>query len=151
MSNMLQTQIEHRLADKKVNDIWMRIESFVIDDASAQRPFSLVLAEEMQWDQEFTRLAISEYKKFMYLSVLFPDGMTPSVDVDTVWHLHLLYTKNYRSFCRDALGCDFLDHEPSKGGSDESSRFENIYLDTLAKYEEVFGVKAPTEIWGNRT
>src|SRR5579883_1698060 len=93
--------------DSKLRELWERIESFEMDDSNAARPFSSVLAEEMEWDEEFTELAITEYKKFMLLANFFPEEMVPSIDVDTVWHLHLLYTRSYQEFCQQALGRTF--------------------------------------------
>jgi hypothetical protein len=129
---------------------WERVASFVIDDPSAEQPFSFILRQEMEWDSEFTELAISEYRKFMLLCSLYPHSMTPSVHVDTVWHLHLLYTRNYHKFCLETLDCNFLHHDPSKGGPVEDQIFTDFYAITLAKYVEIFGTIPPDPIWGSR-
>ncbi len=129
---------------------WQKILSFELDDLQADEPFSFVLREEMQWDEDFTILALQEYKRFMLLSSLFPSLMTPSVHVDTVWHLHLLYTRSYHRFCKEALDCEFIHHEPSKGGEQQESYFKGLFKGTLEKYEEVFGEAPPVEIWGRR-
>src|SRR5579883_3518658 len=63
---------------------WELVRSFEMDDAGARSPFSVVLAEEMEWDSAFTALAILEYKKFMLLTSIFAERMVPSIDVDTV-------------------------------------------------------------------
>jgi hypothetical protein len=134
-----------------VADFWQRAEAFEIDDSTAESPFSRVLMEEMQWDENFTRLAILEYKKFMLLSALFPNGnMTPSVHVDTVWHMHLLYTRSYQQFCKEAFNTDFLHHEPSKGGTAEAGTHKNSYDETLNVYMKMFGIEPLQEIWGAR-
>lgn len=131
--------------------IWERAKLFQIDDPTAESPFSAVLSEEMQWDKEFTDLAINEYKRFMVLSALFPDGnTTPSVHVDTVWHMHLLYTRSYHAFCNDALESEYLHHEPSKGGVSDVQMHRDSYAETLETYVRVFGVEPPREIWGAR-
>jgi hypothetical protein len=126
---------------------WNRICSFELDDVDAEKPFSAVLAEEMDWDAPFTQLAISEYKRFMLLVSIFDDRMVPSIDVDTVWHLHLLYTRSYQKFCRGALGLPFVHHEPAKGNSGENAEYKQLYRETLARYRELFG-KPPEIIWG---
>jgi hypothetical protein len=134
-----------------VADLWRRAEAFEIDYPTAESPFSRVLMDEMQWDETFTCLAILEYKKFMLLSVLFPNGnMTPSVHVDTVWHMHLLYTRSYHQFCKEALNSDFLHHEPSKGGTVEAGTHKDSYAETLNVYVKTFGIEPPHEIWGAR-
>ncbi|MBX9877523.1 MAG: glycine-rich domain-containing protein-like [Candidatus Obscuribacterales bacterium] len=135
----------------ELSELWERIQSFEIDDPTAEEPFSAVLREEMDWDNNFIALAIEEYKRFMLLTKLYPDRMVPSVHVDTVWHLHLLYTRNYHLFCKNALSSDFVHHEPSKGGNEEDSFFAGLYDDTLSRYQDVFARIPPEEIWGSRT
>lgn len=119
---------------------WQRIESFEL-------PITDALASEMDWDLAFIQIASMEYKKFVFLSSLYPDRMVPSIHVDTVWHMHLLYTRSYQNFCRNALQVEFLHHEPSSGGSEEESKYKSLYLNTLIVYEEFFG-SPPVAIWG---
>jgi hypothetical protein len=130
---------------------WRRVEAFAMDDPTAAEPLSFTLWQEMQWTEEFSALAILEYKRFMLLCSIFPDGnMTPSVHVDTVWHLHLLYTRSYQRFCQETLDCAFFHHEPSKGGEQEEALHQDAYSDTLAAYVDTFGMEPPVEIWGAR-
>lgn len=138
------------VSDPVVADWWARVQAFSLDNANSAEPYSFVLKDEMSWTEEFTQLAILEYKKFMLLSRLYPDNMTPSVHVDTTWHLHLLYTKNYQSFCRDALDTEFLHHEPSGGGTSDEAAHINWYAETLICYMDTFGNVPPPEIWGQR-
>jgi hypothetical protein len=137
-------------SDASLAEMWQKIATFQIDDLTAEQPFSSVLVQEMGWDEDFANLAILEYRKFMLLCNLYPQAMTPSVHVDTVWHLHLLYTRNYHSFCVEALGCNYLHHEPSKGGPVEDQIFTDFYAATLKMYSEVFGSIPPESIWGRR-
>lgn len=127
-------------------DRWQRLSLFEIDDQDAEMPFSRSLALEMDWSPEFVQLAINEYKRFILLSSLYED-MVPSMDVDTVWHMHLLYTRSYQRMCREALDRDFLHHEPGRGGAEEAAEFEQLYLVTLSRYAELFG-PPPVEVWG---
>jgi hypothetical protein len=128
---------------------WRKAQAFLIDDQSGKGTFSAALMKDLQWDREFTELAIYEYKKFMFLRSLFPDkNFLPSVHVDTVWHLHLLYTVGYQRFCREALDTDFIHHDPSKGGVEEKEAEQKAYSETLAAYVETFGIDPPVEIWG---
>lgn len=138
------------LVRTELADRWDRIQLFEFDDPHANQPFSKGLAEEMEWDYEFTLQVIAEYRKFMLLSSLAPDSMVPSVHIDTVWHWHLLYTKSYRLFCQTALGCEFLDHNPGTGNYGEEEHFSLLYKRTLACYEEFFGRRAPEAIWGGQ-
>jgi hypothetical protein len=139
------------VSDPSISARWQRVEGFVIDDPDAEEPFSLVLADKMFWSKELTAFMIQEYKKFMLMCSLFPEGsITPSVDIDTVWHLHLLYTRSYFRFCSEALDVPYLHHEPSKGGTDDRTFHEGSYDETLVKYQEVFGTEPPEAAWGCR-
>ena len=82
------------------------------------------------------------------MSSMFPGEIVPSTHVDTVWHMHLLYTRNYQQFCREALDREFLHHEPASGDEEEIEQFRSMYKETLQKYEQFFGTKPPSEIWG---
>ena len=104
------------------------------------------LARENQWSMEFATAAINEYRRFIYLCCL-RKGMTPSVEVDQVWHLHLLYSEDYHDFCQNVLGKNIL-HGPTKGGEAEVSRFRQQYLNTLLCYENEFG-KPDSQFWPN--
>ena len=139
------------VSDPMIADRWARVLDFQIDDPNARTPFSVVLAERMFWTREMTDLMILEYKKFMLLCSLYPqNNMTPSVDVDTIWHLHLLYTNCYFRFCRQALDYNYLHHEPSNGNEEEVEFHESSYDETLEKYNEVFGMEPPLVVWGQR-
>lgn len=102
----------------------------------------------MDWDEKFVGLAISEYKRFTLLCTLYPEQTVPSTHVDTVWHMHLLYTRNYQKYCREALGQEFLHHQPASGDEDEAAEFKELYSETLDRYKLHFGVQPPKEIWG---
>jgi hypothetical protein len=141
---------ENKFTLKQVFERWTTTLNFVIDDATACKPFSRALSLAMSWDDEFTALATLEYKKFMFLCSLFPQAsLTPSLHVDTVWHMHLLYTRSYHQFCKEALGCRFFHHEPSTGEPSEQQFHEDSYSNTVDLYESYFGL-APIEFWGKR-
>jgi uncharacterized protein (TIGR04222 family) len=73
--------------------------------------------------------------------------VSPSEDVDQVWHLHLAYTKSYwQEFCGEILKRPFH-HNPTKGGAEESAKFETWYANTLASYRKFFGEEPPKDIW----
>lgn len=147
-------QAARESGNSAIVDLFKNVEEFELDDLSAERPLSLVLREQMHWDEEFCSLAISEYKKFMFLSSLHADKMVPAEDVDSVWHCHLTYTRSYQKFCQEILGCGFIHHLPSNlsDGSDDSEELllENSYRITLDCYRKAFGHEAPEIIWGTR-
>jgi uncharacterized membrane protein YgcG len=128
-------------------DLWNRILAFRIDNSNAIVTFSAKLAREQNWSADFTRLAIDEYKKFIFLCCISENGAAPSQIVDEVWHLHLTYTQSYWvDFCKNTLGRE-LHHNPSTGGDTEDKRHKNWYLETLDLYKETFGEEAPADIW----
>lgn len=139
-------------SNSHIADRWQRVQDFMIDDPTASEPFSVVLKDRMFWSDDLASMVVHEYKRYMLLCSLFSEeGMTPSVHVDTVWHLHLLYTRSYFSFCQGALDCFYIHHEPSKGnGADEEAENIDSYTNTLDRYKETFGVEAPRAVWGAR-
>ena len=131
-------------------NLWQRIQGFSIDAENVAFPFSKKLAKEENWTPEFTEKAIEEYKKFVYLCCISPNGASPSEIVDKVWHLHLIYTQNYwEDFCPNILKRN-LHHHPSNGGTAEVSKHKSWFTETLENYREVFSYEAPEEIWKNQ-
>ncbi|WP_347217472.1 hypothetical protein [Chryseobacterium sp.] len=131
----------------KDDSLWNRIQEFSLDASDADFPFSKKLAKEENWSLEFTRKAIEEYKKFVYLCCILPKGASPSEIVDKVWHMHLIYTQNYwEEFCPNILKRP-LHHHPSKGGEAERDKHHNWFENTLENYRRVFQQEAPEEIW----
>lgn len=131
------------------DDRWPLVRDFALDDPTAQRPFSTRLRDANQWTDEFTAEAIGEYRKFMFLCRVAGHPLTPSVVVDSVWHMHLLYSRNYLAFCEKVIG-RFVHHDPGKGNDTESERFSKQYIATLVAYRKHFG-SPPESIWGRLT
>jgi hypothetical protein len=127
--------------------LWENIRTFAFDDPASNFPFSKKLQKENNWSSSFTNEAIEEYRKFIFLCCILPDGASPSETVDKVWHLHLTYTTNYWiHFCKNTLQKD-IHHYPSKGGSEEQTKHTDWYQQTLSKYKEVFETTPPAAIW----
>ena len=124
-----------------------RLKTFNLDSPSSTFPFSSRLAKENQWSPAYARRVIEEYKRFAFLAVAAGHPVSPSENVDQAWHLHLTYSQNYwRVFCPEVLQQPFH-HQPTKGGTDESAKFQDWYTRTLASYENFFGEKPPADIW----
>ncbi len=71
--------------------------------------------------------------------------MTPSEEVDQVWHLHLTFSRDYWDvWCSEVLGTK-LHHDPTQGGPAEQARYRSQYGATLAAYERHFGL--PPEVY----
>ncbi len=126
---------------------WQKINHFSLDDPASDYSFSDRLARENGWSLEFTLRAIHEYKRFIFLICIAPHPLTPSDEVDQVWHLHLLYTQSYWiDFCEQTIG-RHIHHGPTKGGSSERNKYDDWYNKTLALYAETFGQSAPADLW----
>lgn len=126
-------------------NLWLRLQACELDNPDASFPFSRRLARENGWSHPFARRVITEYLKFVYLFQLGEGPVTPSDEVDQVWHLHLTYTRHYWGPFTQAMGAP-LHHGPTLGGSAQASRFEDLYGKTLALYRREFG-EPPQDIW----
>ena len=128
-------------------DLYERIQAFSLDQPNAQLSFSKRLARDNGWSFQYAQQVIEEYKKFAFLAVAAGHPVTPSDQVDQVWHLHLTYTRSYwEEFCLRVLQTP-LHHDPTLGGEDENQKFDDWYSKTLKSYEQFFGAKPPVEIW----
>ncbi|MDN5288081.1 MAG: hypothetical protein JWR38_4355 [Mucilaginibacter sp.] len=129
------------------NPLWMRIDQYAIDDANVVIPFSKKLAQTEKWMSGFTKDAIDEYKRFVYLCCISKNGASPSIVVDKVWHMHLLYTTEYwKEFCPNVLQRE-LHHFPNVGGIVDYDKHHDWYLETLILYIRVFKQNPPAKFW----
>ncbi len=130
--------------------LWQRIESFPFDAPDSRLPFSHRLARENKWDYNFGLKAIEEYRKFIFLCCISPQGASPSKVIDEVWHLHLIYTQSYwEEFCGKTLNRN-IHHHPSAGGAQERNKHENWRTDTLDLYRNTFNAEPPPEYWDDK-
>jgi hypothetical protein len=139
--------IDKERSGKKANMLMEKIMCFQVDTEGDALPFSARLCRENQWNTAYADRCITEYKRFLYLVAVSEREITPSDQVDQVWHLHLLYTKSYWiDLCQKTMGCQ-VHHKPTKGGAQELARFRRQYQNTLDLYVDVFGSKPPADIW----
>lgn len=127
--------------------LYERIQAFSLDTEDIQLPFSQRLARDNGWSIRYAQRAIEEYKKFAFLAIAAGHPVTPSDQIDQVWHLHLTYTRSYwEDFCSEVLQTS-LHHEPTKGGETEDQKFDDWYSKTLESYEHFFSKEPPIDIW----
>jgi len=125
---------------KKYEHIKNKFEEF-----SLENEFSFVkrLGRENFWSEDYSKKVIDEYLKFCTLSLFVNHGITPSDEVDQVWHLHLQYTDHYINiFCKELLQKNFY-HGPTKGGTSEKQKYNCQYEETLKSYKKYFGKPNP--------
>lgn len=127
--------------------LWHKIRSFDIDDSDSTFTFTDRLARENGWTFGYSVRTIEEYKKFIFLLCNSNKQLTPSDQVDQVWHLHLLYTKSYwKELCEKTIQRE-IHHGPTKGGQKEKEKYNNLYEDTKKTYREIFQSEPPIDIW----
>lgn len=125
-------------------ELWNKILAFDFDNPPSEYGFSIRLANENYWTNEFTSQAILEYKKFMYLAATSDFMVSPSEIIDIVWHQHLIFTQSYQDFC-NILGKQ-IQHVPSTHNKHEFEKFKLAKERTITFYERDFG-KQPKNIW----
>ena len=130
------------------SDLWIKIQQFDFDRPFSEYGFSVRLAAENYWTENFAREAIEEYKKFMFLAATSNEMVSPSPIVDIVWHQHLIFTQSYHDFCT-ILG-KHIDHVPSTHSRAQFQRFEKAKNTTAILYREYFG-NQPRSIWEYET
>lgn len=123
---------------------WQAIAMHAIGGEAAEA-FLARLAREQAWSRAEAGQAIVEYRRFCFLACVAGHEATPSEEVDAVWHLHLLHTRDYwQRFCVQALGTE-LHHGPTRGTVD-AARYREQYAMTLQSYEAFFG-PPPVRWW----
>lgn len=94
------------------------------------------------WTNEGVDDAIDQYIKFMYILHKYSSThkTVPSLEVDEIWHHHILDTRKYRSDCEACYG-KFMDHFPYFGmrGADDFNDLNNSFLLTQELYFNEFG------------
>ncbi|WP_229429201.1 glycine-rich domain-containing protein-like [Massilia sp. ST3] len=67
------------------------------------------------WSEVRANAVEAEYRRFLFLMKKYPDEQaSPTVDVDTFWHYHILDTMKYARDCEQVFGY-FLHHYPYVG------------------------------------
>jgi hypothetical protein len=128
--------------------LWSKVLTLDLDQSMSSYPFSIRLADENFWTRNFTRKAILEYKKFMYLAATSEHMVSPSPIIDRVWHEHLMFSKSYSDFC-DLLG-KHIQHVPATHNPAEAEKFRSAKQRTQKLYKEIFG-DPPAAIWNYET
>lgn len=125
--------------------LWQRIAQHDFEPDQALN-FTRRLSRDKSWTIMFARGAVAEYRRFCFLTVSGSGVMTPSEEVDEVWHQHLTYTHDYWDvWCGAVLGAR-LHHDPTEGGPVQDRYFRTRYAATLAAYERFFG-PPPEPFW----
>lgn len=138
------------MAKAKTNPLlWDTLAALPLDrlaeeDTGPHNGFTLRLMKEEGWDYAHSVRVVAEYRRFLYLASL--GEVSPPPDVDAAWHLHLTYSRAYRTgLCERTLGRT-LDHNPATDAAD-TVRYKAVYADTRRRYLDEFGCEPPADIW----
>jgi hypothetical protein len=78
------------------------------------------------WTKTRAETVEQQYRRFLYLMKKYPnEQISPTVDVDTFWHYHILDTMKYAEDCEQAFGY-FLHHYPYVGIGDDASPEDQV-------------------------
>ena len=104
------------------------------------------LMNEQMIDTNTVNRWLLEYRKFLVMAYLSDKMISPSEQVDQVWHFHMTYTQHYRATWQSLIRKEFK-HSPSNGSVSDGEKFERIYGDTLTFYSDVFLSDPPDDVW----
>ena len=82
--------------------------------------------------------ATQGYRQFLWLCAQPGEGAVPSPAIDAVWHLHLLDTRAYASFCDQVIG-RMIHHSPGRPAAAQ----DPAYAATRATLAQHFGPPEP--------
>ncbi len=96
--------------------------------------------KEQGWDVKRAKEAEKWYKRFLRLHKLYPRvAIVPTLDIDEMWHNHILFTRKYHEDCQRIFG-HYFHHSPS---GDEAPNHE--FAETMKLYMQQFG-EVPQEV-----
>jgi hypothetical protein len=127
--------------------LWDRLAAMRIEPEGARLTFAARLAKEQGWSPGHAERVVEEYRRFLYLAATLKPEITPSVQVDEAWHLHLTYSRHYwEELCGRILRKP-LHHLPTEGGAEEAARHRRQYEATRSAYAQTFDAPTPADIW----
>ncbi len=104
------------------------------------------------WDDARMKRALTGYRQFLALRGLYTPETNvrhvPHVDVDEVWHSHILHTVDYVAMCGDLFGA-YFHHTPSAGGK-PTEQDRQDYAETCARLAHHFGPAWDPRTWQDR-
>jgi large subunit ribosomal protein L40e len=110
---------------------------------------------------EKRRAMLKEYIKFMFLLYLYDPtatetrpALSPPLQVDWVWHMHLLIPTHYSEFCSNLFGVGkIVHHEPGTSEAESTHPtpgFDDHYIRAQRAYErytQVFEKSSAFDLW----
>jgi hypothetical protein len=69
------------------------------------------MGRKFDWSVQRIKNAIQRYKQYLYIVSIENKPVSPTSDVDEVWHQHILHTRLYEEHCKKIYG-KMLHHQP---------------------------------------
>jgi hypothetical protein len=107
-------------------------------------PINFLMSEKAEgpnWTIEKTQETEKLYRKFLYLSFMYPDKMiVPTKDIDDYWHHHILDTKKYMNDCMNCFN-SFFHHYPYLGTKGDELELYQLFDETDKLFSKHFKEK----------
>ena len=93
-----------------------------------------------KWKKRDAILAIDQYKRFLFLIKKHGSNhhLPPSLEIDEVWHAHILHTENYHHFCIQLFG-HYLHHHPQLANRKSVQKSATLFEQTQQLHKKEFG------------
>jgi hypothetical protein len=102
------------------------------------------IAREKEFDGRLTARILDQALGYLRLIACEPgEAYAPSPLVDIGWHMFILYTREYASFCQSLAGC-FIHHTPTDGADADPATYS--IARTVAAMT-VHGLTVDDELW----
>jgi hypothetical protein len=99
-------------------------------------------------DEERVRESERRYKQFLNLARKYPEAtLTPAMDIDEVWHMHMLRPAAYQKDCYSLFG-EILDHDGGfgKASDQQLQELETAFATTSDLWEKEYGEPYVTSV-----
>lgn len=99
------------------------------------------IIESKGWSLDKVNNAVQDYKRYMALTkILSGYQLVPNEEIDEIWHMHILDTRQYMIDCENLFG-EYLHHYPYFGMLDESNKNQWLETQNLSEniWKTVFG------------
>jgi hypothetical protein len=91
------------------------------------------------WISKQAHEAIKQYKRYLILMKKYGDTTTlsPSEEIDEVWHNHILFTRKYIHDCQCIFG-KYLHHEPDEMPEKKNASSQSLSSGNFEKTKELY-------------
>lgn len=104
-------------------------------------PIKFKMIKEKGWSPETAERVEPLYKAYLMLYAVLPDEThVPSVEIDEMWHAHILDTEKYMADCYNIFGY-YLHHFPYLGlrGEEDAQRLDDSFNQTRELFQALMG------------